>query len=180
MADNNDNPRFYEKDPIVFQAVEALFCFPHDFQSIISEGLAEIAERECKASELQKEFKSVGYEKVMALHKSKRKGRPYDHNPQTHKMMNYLMLLSDDHRRLMARETLQLLAHIQEYLSMCKEYQSDTSERTIRTLTGTYVAYGSKATQDLLQNVKKQLLQTWASRNQKITGRDEGMAVSGE
>ncbi|MBX2860335.1 MAG: hypothetical protein KTR14_03815 [Vampirovibrio sp.] len=175
-----EKSRFYEKDPLVNQAVEALFSFPPAFQSIIAEGLAEIAERECRANELAEQLKSLGTDKVMALYKSKRKGRTYDQNPQTHKMMNYLMLLSEENRQLMARETLQLMSCIQDYLSLCKEYESQTSAEAMQTLTGTYTGHGEKATREFLKTVKVQFMENLAGRGEKITGFGNDMAVKGD
>ena len=99
--------RFYEKDPTVKCAVESLFCFPAEIRRVLANGFSLIAERDFKVLEIENRGKNLGMEKVLSLHKSKQKKRPYDQCPSTHKALNYLMMMTPDSRVFLANKILE-------------------------------------------------------------------------
>ncbi|MBX2861335.1 MAG: hypothetical protein KTR14_08870 [Vampirovibrio sp.] len=173
------NKRFYDRNPDLSSAVETLMCFPPEFQSVLAEGIALVAEKECKANELLQQFKSLGTQKVLALYKSKNKARSYDDNPNVHKVMNYLMVLSEENRQFMAKNILGLFSHVQEYLQTCKTYEQESSLEGVQNVSNTYANQGDKATRQLLSGMKQDFIQKLEQR-ETISGGGGDMKVTGE
>lgn len=146
--------RFYEKDPLVKQAVDAMFLFPPEVQVIIASGFSLIAESDCKAKELMNDSKSLGTEKVLALYKSKQKRRPYDFDPTLHQAMNYLMIMSEENRRFLATKIIEMIGFMQDYLKVCQEYTEAPQSQTIEGITKTYSRQGPTEAKAFINSVK--------------------------
>lgn len=136
-------PRFYEKDPTVKRAVDALFLFPPDIQRVLAGGFAMIAERDCHMGEVENRGKTLGADKILSLHKSKQKKRPYDNCPITHKAMNYLMLMTPESRVYLAEKVIELVGFMQEYLKLCQSYSTLPDEKVVQGITDIYVTKGA-------------------------------------
>jgi hypothetical protein len=142
--------RFYEKDPTVRRAVEALFLFPEDIKRVLSGGFALMAEQDCHMSEVDNRGKTLGAEKILSLHKSKQKKRPYDNCPITHKAMNYLMLMTPESRIYLAEKVIELMGFMQEYLKLCQSYSTLPDEKVVQGITDIYVNKGAAETRVFL------------------------------
>lgn len=149
--------RFYEKHSAVSQAVESLLLFPDDIQRIIAKGFSTIAERDCQAAEIMKEFKSLGTDKVLALYKSKTKKRKYDQNPITHQAMNYLMIMSDESQIFMAGKIMELVGFMQDYLKLCKRHAVTPQRESVETISNTYVMRGATEAKIFLKKLDAEI-----------------------
>jgi hypothetical protein len=156
------NRRFYEDHPTVKTAVESLFLFPDDIQRIIARGFSIIAERDCNALELLKEFRTLGSERVLALYKSKKKQRKYDQNPIVHEAMNYMLVMNEKSRVFLASKVIELVGFMQTYLKLCKQYATAPETEAIEAISHTYVEHGPEKAKAFLSQLdsefKKRLL----------------------
>lgn len=150
--------RFYDQEPSVSQAVELMLVFPDDLLGIVANGLSLIAEREYDAKELLENFRSLGTDKVLALYKSKQKKRKYDQNPQMHRAMNYLMVMSPEKQQVISKRIVELVGYIQEYFKTCKEYTVRPEVGAVESLTETYVHMGAEETRKFLKTVKDEFI----------------------
>lgn len=139
--------RWYDQEPTLSQAVNLLESFPMEIQAIIAEGIIDLAEQECQAREMTTSLKSVGTEKILGLHKSKKKRRSSDQHPQVNKAMSYLYLLSPENQKFMAAQIAQVMNYMFDSL--------ETSE--VKEVTQSFVAAGNERGNKLLSAIKQRL-----------------------
>ena len=148
------NQRWYDRRPQVARSITLLEAFPPVIQTIIANGIVDIANRECNASQLINSYKSLGTEKIMGLHKSKNKARQLDSNPATHKAVSYLYVLSEENQDFMARQILELREFIGQYVRHCDTLDHNPDEKEVMALTDTYVAHGKTQAQEFLEKLE--------------------------
>jgi len=162
--------RWYEAYPKLTQSLSALETFPPQILDIILCGVIEVAENECRVNEILNSFKTLGTEKVLALHKSKARKRSYDRNPQLHKTMNYIYVLSDENRAFMAEKMLGLVQFVIEYLKACNEFQATPDGDEIGQLSTCYVRRGDVSARQLLDNIREKFEETVRLASAKASG----------
>lgn len=131
-----------------------LTLLPDDVKTIISEAMITLANREFNISDQENAFRTLGSEKVMALHKSKNRRREYDVNETLHKAMNYLYMLSDESQDFMSEHILEMVKFIQEYFATCKEFQVPSEPEHVAKVTDTYVNSGSEGVKKFLKALR--------------------------
>lgn len=147
--------RWYDKDPAILRSVNLLETFPVEMQTIVSEGVIVLAERECDAQELMSSLRSLGPETVLALFKSKNMRRAYDENQTMHKAMNYFFILSEENRRFMADRIHDMLDFVADYLRLCHDYQQTPSTENLSEVIGRYIESGSEEAERLLRSLEE-------------------------
>jgi hypothetical protein len=152
--------RWYDAYPHLVQSLKMFQNFPPQILDIILAGVIEVAENECRVNEIIQSLKTLGTEKVMALHKSKSRRRGYDKNPQLHKTMNYIYVLSESNRKLMAEKMLSLVQFIIEYLKTCQAFQMAPSEEQVGLLTSTFVRRGDTTARQLMAEIREKFEET--------------------
>lgn len=151
--------RWYDRNAQLSQAVRVVMIFPDEIKDIICIGLMFLANKEFQIQEQLSNFRSVGSDKIMGLHKSKNRRREYDDNATMHKMMNYLYILQHENQDFMAEKTLDLVNYIQEYLSAVQVFQANMSLEEVADITNAYVKEGGEEAQQLLTSIKQKLHQ---------------------
>lgn len=146
--------RWYDKRPTVARSVETLEQFPSEIQTVIADGVAQIAEDEFNVGETMNMFRSLGREKIMALYKSKNKARSYDKNPSFHKIMNYMTILPETHQDCMATHILCLSDHTANYLQLCQKLRTPPEVRTLQKLRDAYVTFGNERAHRFIQETQ--------------------------
>jgi hypothetical protein len=149
--------RWYDQSAELKKVVEIICTFPDEVQTILAQGMIQLAERDYQTSDMMLNLKSMGSERILGLHKSKGRLREYDRNPHTHKAINYLYILSDDNRRFMARQVLELYEHILNYMKLCITHQERVKNEILSGLTKAYVTQGSAAARRMLQEIRLEL-----------------------
>jgi hypothetical protein len=156
--------RWYDAQPKVKRIIDTLQHFPHEVLSIVAEGAVTMAERECRALEMMKSIKSLGTEKVLAMYKSKNKRRAYDSNPEMHKAVNYMFILSEQNRDYLADKTLDLIECVTDYLKACRELECEPKEADISDITQTYVSKGAKDAKAFIYELRNKFLKQVVQR----------------
>ncbi len=151
--------RWYDRHPKLSQSVKLMIILPDEIQSILSEGIMILANKEFCVNEKVNSFKTLGADKVLGLHKSKNKRREYDKNPQLHKAMNYLYILSEENQDSMADHIVSLVSYIQEYLKSCYQFQSDPSIEDVAEITTLYISRGTRDVEEFLARVRYEIQQ---------------------
>jgi len=163
MSQQPNFKRWYDRQPKLSRAFKLIIILPDEVRSIISESLMLLANREFDAAERENSFRTVGSEKVMALHKSKNRRREYDQNEQLHKAMNYLYVLSDDNQDFMAEHILKMVEFIQKYFATCHEFKAQPSLEDVATVTNTYVEKGTAEVENFLKQLREEFFTKLAS-----------------
>lgn len=154
MTASNKFTRWHDRQPQLAKAVRTLCLLPDEVCTILSAGMIQIMHRDFKEILLDKQFRTLGHEKILGLHKSKNRRREYDENETLHKAMNTLYLLPNEAQDHVADEVMTMMNYIQSYLATCYEFQQDTSPEDIAGITRTYVEKGSAEVENFLQNLR--------------------------
>ncbi len=147
--------RWHDRQPQLAQAVRSLCLLPDEVCTIVSGSLIQLMHRDFKEVLLDKQFRTLGHEKILGLHKSKNRRREYDGNDTLHKAMNTLYLLSNEGQDYVANEVMTMMNYIQRYLTTCHEFQQDAAPEDVARITNTYVERGSAEVEAFLQNMKE-------------------------
>ncbi|MGE0201101.1 MAG: hypothetical protein AB7P76_09045 [Candidatus Melainabacteria bacterium] len=172
--------RWYDQSPEMSRTVKILEAMPPAVQSIIAQAIVDLANRECHANEILQSYKSLGSEKIMALHKSQRKLRALDKNPDTFKAMTYLYVLSTENRELIALKVNELVECIRDYFQHCSENQLSPDEEQIHTVRDSYMAAGKDGARMFLQNIKERFLADIAKTEVVVKPKAKGLDVAEE
>ncbi|MEB3244456.1 MAG: hypothetical protein VKJ06_00520 [Vampirovibrionales bacterium] len=154
-TNTTEKRRWYDLEPEVSQAFNALQQFPDDILHIIAEGLVDFAEREFKAKELQQNRRTLGAPKVLALFQSQKRRRVPDRVASFLKISNYMMLLSVSARKVMSANMMELIGFIAEYLQSCKLAKSAVMSDDIGVLTRSYLRSGKDEARRFLAEVRE-------------------------
>jgi hypothetical protein len=175
--------RFYDKTPVIKQAVDAFLLFPDEIQQMIADGFSEVARRDCQALELANNLKSLGAELVLALYKSKRKQRGYDRHAHAHQALNDLMVVSDENRILLANTMLDIMRLVREYLALCRDYGLIPQKDIIRAISAAYAKGGATEAATCVTTLAQTLKSRYpglAPFPETVRSQDTGMRVKGE
>lgn len=132
-----------------------MMAFPDEFKTIICDGISILAEREFKVNEMISQFKSLGSDKVLALFKSKQRKRDYDAHPAMHQTMNYLFVLSPEHKMFMANHIISLVEVVQDYLRLCQRTQHAPESESVGVITKAYVNQGRDSARMMLKRFEE-------------------------
>lgn len=135
--------------------VRVLCVMPDELCTLVSESIITIMHREYREILLDKQFRTLGHEKITGLHKSKNRRREYDHNESLHKTMNKLFLLPEDAQDYIADKSLILLQYIQRYLNLCAEMRQESRLEDIRNITHFYLEQGAEEVDMYLNGLRE-------------------------
>jgi hypothetical protein len=136
--------RWYDLHPTVSKSVKLLETFPMEVQKLIGEAIIRLAERQCRASDIMTDLRSLGPEKVLGIFKSKNKRRTYDADVTVHQAMNYLYALPEEERERIAEQIISLVSVIYDYLKLCQSYNTTTTPAEVRTLVERFILEGTQ------------------------------------
>lgn len=151
--------RWYDKRPSLSLSINLLSKCPFELQTIVGEGMSQLAQKQFKAQDMLQSVKSLGVDKTLGLYKAKKKQRAYDNNPAFHHAMNCLYVLAAEHQDFMANQILEVMDMIHDYFRSCRLYRSQSSQEDVASLTRTFVEQGSPAARTLLTQIKRNLMQ---------------------
>lgn len=168
---SNDKPpfkRWYDRHTRLAQGVKLLILLPDEVKTIISEAMIALANKEFNALEQENNFRTMGGEKIMGLHKSKNRRREYDVNETLHKAMNYLYLLSDEGQDFMSDHILNMVKYIQDYFAACKEFKVESDPEDVARLTDAYVSSGKEGVERFLKALREEFYLKVFSPDKKV------------
>lgn len=138
----NDGPtytRWYDRQQTVSKSVKLLESFPVDYQEVLGDTIIKLASKHCNAEELLANLRALGPEKVLNIFKAKSKNRGYDKNETVHKAMNYLYVLPDENRVFIATQIIEVVGHLFEYFSICRETGQAPAREVVQSLSTAFV-----------------------------------------
>ena len=121
--------RWYDRSPQVSQAVRTLEKSHSDFQKAIAEVINELSDLRSLTHQNEGGLKKIGSQKILGLMKSKAKRRWYDENPQMHKAINTMYVMSEEEREEIALKVLVSLGGLNSYKNRCTESETPPSYR---------------------------------------------------
>jgi len=147
--------RWYDQDEILAKSVRLLSTFPVEIQRMIAGGIVELSNQECHAEDLMQDLRSLGAEKVLGIFKSKRKRRSYDMVQEVHQALNYMFILSEEDRMLIARQTIAMVTRIYDYLKLCREFEMAPQPEVVSALIRGFIDRGVGETDRLLNQLRE-------------------------
>jgi len=172
--------RWYDKRPSLSLSINLLAKCPFELQTLVGEGMSQLAQKQFKAQDLLQSVKSLGVDKTLGLYKAKKKQRSYDSNPAFHHAMNCLYVLAAEHQDFMANQILELMDMVHDYFRACRLYGAQSSQSDVANLTRTFVENGSPAARTLLVQLKRHLMQNIEAHLEdatKISDNPQGMRI---
>lgn len=149
--------RWHDKKPELAKAIHFLGSLPNDVQTIIGECVVKVAEKEYKVSQLIKDLKSLGSEKIMGLHQSQKKRRNYDKNPSTQKAVNHIYILPEADQMKLTKQVLSLMDTIFTYFEIHKTLNMPVEKETLQNLADAFAEGGAKQASEFNKRIRKQL-----------------------
>ncbi|MBK8189119.1 MAG: hypothetical protein IPK79_01560 [Vampirovibrionales bacterium] len=135
------NRRWHDARGDLSQIIDLLTTLPEAFLAPVIQAIRARADSCWETREL---LKSLGTEKILALHKSKRKRRNYDQNPDLHQTVNLFLALPPDSQDTLASESLQFLQVAVQFVAGCQNWNLDPS-RELPKLSSAFVGGGPRA-----------------------------------
>lgn len=169
--------RFYDREPVVSQAVELIFAFPEPIQEIVALGLSQIANQEFRANELMNNVKSMGSENVLAMFKSKRRRRAYDNNQITHQAMNHLFILPNDKRIFVSEKVVELVRFVEELIRITNRNSATVDLEAVRRIVEAYVQFGPEESRRFLEAVRAQFLRSLGADEVVVSEDEAGLRL---
>lgn len=196
-ADKTENPdhhssekrRWHDNRGELSEAFDLLEHIPTDTIPLIADGIIAKAEKDFNAGELLTALKSMGSEKIMALHKSKKRQRSYDHDPNLTKIVNYFFVLPADNQDKLATQFLEFTELVVEYMATCDSFDIEPDQNQLAQLRDLFVETGSNSARDYLEAIHKPyhdaiqsdapipIQPTEPSRQQIVGDSDGGMKI---
>jgi hypothetical protein len=147
--------RWYEKRPKVNWAVHVMENMPFEAQTVIASFGSALLDRDRNKYDFLHVTKSLGHDKVLSLHKSKRKARIYDKNPAFHNLMNDWMLLQEEGQDYLASEISYVLNWVLRYFKVCKMAEIKSKVSYIQEITSRYFSEGALAAEAFVLQVEE-------------------------
>ncbi len=169
--------RWYDQNTRYAESVLVLEKSPPQLQSIIADGIIMLAEREFAVSRLMHAVKSLGHEKVLALHKSQNRRRVLDKNPRIHRAMNYLYILTEENRAFMATKISQMNQLVIDYLQACHQTHRSPQTDDIEEMLHLFIENNLPEAQAFLDALKHRLYQEIQKIVTPSTGMDEDRSM---
>ncbi|MBY0403597.1 MAG: hypothetical protein K2X66_06830 [Cyanobacteria bacterium] len=155
----NNKRRWYDKNPSMARALGFLESFPEEFHAVVAHGIMDLTNREFQAKEVVKGYRNLGKEKILGLHKSQRKLRKSDKNPNVHSAITHLYVLSPDSQLYMATLIMELVAFVSEYLQSCVRFDKEPSANELGGIVESYIEQGPEQAKKLMTEISKKMKQ---------------------
>ena len=123
--------RWYDQYDRIAHSIGLIEEFPPPFQRVLGESIIAIAENQCQVKNLMGELRELGPEKVLGLFKSKNKQRKYDSLPEVHQGINYMYILPDEERLLIAEQLIELAEKMGMGRARARGSEASPSQRHI-------------------------------------------------
>src|SRR6476619_3957588 len=131
--------RWHDQRPEMAKAIHFLSSLPDDLQTILGDTVIAMTDKEFKVNDLLVAFKSLGHEKILGLHQSKKKRRNYDNNPTMHKAINCIYVLPSEQQQWLGNQLLVLMNFVIQYFEAHKKAGLPASAATLQALTQAFV-----------------------------------------
>ncbi len=153
------NRRFYDKNQLIKTSVDVLNQFPKDLQGVVAKALCSLAVRDYDIEGRIQHLRSLGAEVVLPLYRSKNKLRTYDQVPEIHQSINYLRLLQEDERALIATKLLDVASLVEYYLGFAEEVPMPQKQVDVGEIRERYLSGGQQYARSFVVQRSQEILE---------------------
>jgi len=137
--------RWHDNRGDLSKTVELLESIPQEVRPLIALALTDKANRDFNAAEILSSLKSLGSEKIMMLHQSRKKRRAYDQDADLQKIVTTFFVLPEDAQDSLARDFLAFTELIVEYMANCDSFALEPKEAELVHMRDLFVMSGADA-----------------------------------
>lgn len=173
--------RWYDKSPVLNQSVSTLTRFPQGIQSLIASEMNTMAE---ERYDIKYNLKSLGKDKVLALHKAQNKRREYDSDPDVFKTFSYWYVLPEQERYHFASQIMGTSSAVYRFLKVSSEYRHSFEEQDLQFIIHSWIWEGEEKTAALIDQyqdkLRTQRIELEVSQELKLQDQKSGMFLDPE
>jgi hypothetical protein len=165
VSKSTNKQRWHDNRGELSTAVELLESIPPEILPYIAAGLSDRMDREFDASAILNGLKSLGRDRVMALHQSRKKRRSYDQDPHLHQIVNTFFVLPEEVQETVAAQFVNFTALMVDYMATCDAFGATPNSKDLDQMRKYYVETGPEAVKAYIETIHKDY-------NQIITSED--------
>lgn len=145
--------RWHDNRGELSRLVELLDTIPTELRYWIAEALTGKTNKEFNAAEILTSLKSLGKDKIMALHQAGKKRRSYDQDPNLHQIVNTFFVLPEDAQENTAELLLAFTDLMVEYMANCDVFDLEPNPEEMVQMRNLFVEEGPSAVQSYLSEI---------------------------
>jgi hypothetical protein len=178
MRDETFNPgqRWHDNQGELSTLMDLLDSIPESIRPHISEALTQRADQDFQVSEILSTLKSLGKDKILALHQAQKKRRKYDQDPDLHKIANTFLVIPEAERVAFAGKFLEFTSLMVDYMANCETFGTEPKESDLQRMRELFVATGEQAVREYLMEVHQTFYQM-VLEEPVIKATDEGLLL---
>ncbi len=156
-ASSGQGQRWHDNRGELSRAVELLEAIPPEIRHYIAEALMGKADKDFNAGEILTSLKSLGKDKIMALHQSRKKRRSYDQDPNLHQIVNTFFVLPEDAQEGLAATFLEFTDLMVDYMANCDLFGQEPNPTDLQEMRTRFVEEGPLAVRNYLAEIHEEL-----------------------
>lgn len=145
--------RWHDNQGELSRTVELLEHLPETILPYITDALLGKADREFNATDILNSLKSLGKDKIMALHQSRKKRRSYDAHPSLHQIVNTLFVIPDNFQESVASQFLELSGLMVDYMATCDSFDLAPQENELVEMRNLFIEEGPDSVHHYLHQI---------------------------
>lgn len=145
--------RWHDNRGELSRLVDLLETIPQDVRRHVADALVGKSNKDFNAGELLSSLKSLGKDKIMALHQAGKKRRSYDQDANLHQIVNTFFVLPDDIQEGAAALLLEFTDVLVEYMANCDMFDLEPNEVELDRMRDLFVAEGPAAVKNYLLEI---------------------------
>jgi hypothetical protein len=163
VSKSENKQRWHDNRGELSVAVELLESIPPEILPYIAAGLSDRMDREFNASAILSGLKSLGKDRVMALHQARKKQRSYDQDPHLHQIVNTFLVLPKESQETVAAQFLDFTALMVDYMATCDAFGVVSKPEDLDKMRQYYVETGPSSVKAYIETIHKAYNQIIAS-----------------
>lgn len=160
MSESTNYQRWHDNRGELSLAVDLLSSIPPEIIPYIAAGLTERMNKEFEAGAILSGLKSLGKDRIMALHQSRKKRRAYDQDPNLHQIVNTFMVLPEEVQEPAAAQFVDFTAMMVDYMATCDAFGAEPKQEDLEQMRIHYVEAGPEAVRVYLETLHQSYNQT--------------------
>jgi len=156
-ASSGQGQRWHDNRGELSRAVELLEAIPPEIRHYIAEALMGKADKDFNAGEILTSLKSLGKDKIMALHQSRKKRRSYDQDANLHQIVNTFFVLPEEAQEGLAATFLEFTDLMVDYMANCDLFGSEPNPADLQEMRTRFIAEGPSAVRRYLGEIHEEL-----------------------
>jgi hypothetical protein len=145
--------RWHDNRGELSEAIDLLESIPIEVRPYIADALTKRVYQQFQAGEILWGLKSLGRDKIMALHQARKKRRSYDKDVHLAEIATTFFMLSEDVQEVFAKDFLEFTGLVVEYMANCDSFELVLSEEELARMRDTFVESGAAAVQAYLHQI---------------------------